>query len=102
MSDKQTGDKLTGTVNQGRRRFLAGSAAVGAASVAGAAGMAGVGALTHSQPAKAQANSSTADIHVAPGELDEYYGFWSGGQSGGGGVYGVASIGENMGRWEGG
>ena len=96
MSDKQTGDKLTGTVNQGRRRFLAGSAAVGAASVAGAAGMAGVGALTHSQPAKAQANGSAANIHVAPGELDEYYGFWSGGQSGEVRIYGVPSMREIM------
>ena len=68
-----------------RRGFL------GAAAAAGAAGM-GMGSLTF-RPAEA-AESNPA--HVGPGELDEYYGFWSGGQSGEVRIYGIPSMRELM------
>ena len=100
MSDNHKDDKPTGSdvvpVNQGRRRFLAGSAMVGAAGMAGVTGVAGVSALARSQPAQAASNGNASSTHVGPGELDEYYGFWSGGHSGEVRVYGVPSMREIM------
>ena len=73
------------------RRQMLGSTAV-AAGVAGAAGMgAFVPVLT---PARAQ--SANGDPHVAPGELDEYYVFVSGGQSGEVRIAGLPSMRELM------
>lgn len=70
-----------------RRLFLGGGAAlVGAASV-------GLGSAVMPTPARA-ANVSAA--HVGPGELDEYYGFWSGGHSGEVRVLGLPSMRELM------
>nr|AWJ66051.1 nitrous-oxide reductase [uncultured bacterium] len=58
------------------RRGLLGATAGGAIATAAIAGAAGVaGAPT---PARAQESK----FELAPGELDEYYGFWSSGQSG--------------------
>ncbi|WP_444984091.1 TAT-dependent nitrous-oxide reductase [Halomonas mongoliensis] len=94
MSKNQSDDMPTGAFNEGRRRFLAGSAAVGAVGMAGAAGVAGVGALTRSQPAQAASNGNGLSVHVDPGELDTYYGFWSSGQSGEVRVMGVPSMRE--------
>ncbi|HSH47210.1 MAG TPA: TAT-dependent nitrous-oxide reductase [Halomonas sp.] len=83
-----------GPVNTERRRFLAGSAALGAAGVAGAAGMAG-GTLMRSQPAMA-ASSGELSTQVPPGDLDTYYGFWSSGQTGEVRIIGVPSMRELM------
>lgn len=66
-------------VNQGRRKFL---------NTAGLAGLAGVGlsALSLSEESAAAstapATGAAASAEVKPGQLDEYYGLWSGGHSG--------------------
>lgn len=76
-----------------RRGFLG-------ASAAGAAGIAGLGisgVMTPAQFAQA-ADKARADAHhnIGPGELDEYYGFWSGGHSGEVRILGIPSMRELM------
>ncbi|MBL1320418.1 MAG: nitrous-oxide reductase [Methylophaga sp.] len=79
-------------VKMSRRLFLGGSTAmVGAVGAIGA----GLGSMMTS-PAVAAASKGTAVHSVAPGELDEYYGFWSGGQSGEVRIIGVPSMRELM------
>lgn len=79
-----------------RRQLLEGSAKVatlaGVGVAAGTAGVAG-GALIASGPAEA-AEGNPAE--VAPGDLDEYYAFWSGGQSGEVRILGMPSMRELM------
>jgi len=86
MSEKHNDVK-----NLGRRHFLRNSAVTGVAGASLASGL-GAGALMTSQQAKAAASG----IEVAPGDLDEYYGFWSGGQSGEVRVLGIPSMRELM------
>lgn len=69
-----------------RRGFLSVTAAAGAGLGTGAIGIAPVLAKTESKNA----------AHVAPGELDEYYGFWSGGHSGEIRILGLPSMREMM------
>ncbi len=75
-----------------RRELLGGSAKL--AALAGASGMAGLagGAMLYSE--SAQAAGGKAD--VAPGDLDDYYGFWSSGQTGELRIMGVPSMRELM------
>jgi nitrous-oxide reductase len=82
------------------RRELLGATAGGAlvgASVSGAAvvagGAAGLTVATTATPAHAQAAASP---EVGPGQLDEYYGFWSSGQTGEMRILGVPSMREIM------
>ena len=75
-------------VQLSRRMFLGG----GAAAV-GALGAAGLGMLPS---APALAASAHDKINVPPGELDEYYGFWSGGHSGEMRIIGMPSMRELM------
>jgi nitrous-oxide reductase len=82
-----------------RRALLSGSAKAatlaglsGASVAAGAAGFVGGSALT---PRQAKAAESSKAF-VGPGDLDEYYGFWSSGQSGEVRIYGVPSMRELM------
>ena len=82
MSDREH-DRGTGL---SRREFLGFTAA-------GAAGTALVPASLLSRPAHAAARAKN---EVAPGELDEYYGFWSGGHSGEVRVLGIPSMRELM------
>ncbi len=70
-----------------RRKFLSATAL---ASVAGA----GLGGNMIG-PAWARSGEGN-DIHVEPGELDEYYGFWSGGHSGEVRILGLPSMRELM------
>ncbi|MFA7386428.1 MAG: TAT-dependent nitrous-oxide reductase [Thiohalobacteraceae bacterium] len=71
-----------------RRNFL---------SAAALAGVAGTGLGTGLIATRsAQAEDAGNDIHVGPGELDEYYGFWSGGHQGEVRVMGVPSMRELM------
>lgn len=74
----------------------AGGAALGSVAVGGIALTAGTtGALVGStSETRAATTSSNASGHVAPGELDEYYGFWSSGQTGELRILGVPSMRE--------
>ena len=76
-----------------RRELLGGSA--GLAALVGTGGMAGIagGSMLLSRQAQAEEHAKAA---VAPGDLDDYYGFWSGGQSGELRIMGVPSMRELM------
>src|SRR5579875_2224574 len=89
MSDKK-GDDLGVT-----RRSLLGTTAKLAtlAGASGAVGAAGMTALIGAHPARAQGKNK---YEVAPGDFDEYYGFWSGGQSGEVRILGIPSMRELM------
>lgn len=75
-----------------RRGFLGASAVTGA--VAAATALSG-GVMTRESWAAA-VKDSASKVHVAPGELDEYYGFWSGGHQGEVRVMGIPSMRELM------
>lgn len=79
--------------NNTRRHFLRNTAVTG---VAGAGLVSGFGAASLLRSQSAQAAGDKKGIEVAPGELDEYYGFWSGGHSGEVRVLGVPSMRELM------
>ncbi|MDN2565774.1 TAT-dependent nitrous-oxide reductase [Aquibium sp. A9E412] len=78
-----------------RRQLLGSTAAVAAAGAtgAGSALMVGAGSVT---PAAAQSGSGTQGYEVRPGELDEYYVFFSSGQTGEIRVVGAPSMREMM------
>jgi nitrous-oxide reductase len=84
-------DKKKSIEDLGRRHFLRNSAVTGVAG-AGLAGGFGAGALMNSREAHAAENG----VEVAPGELDTYYGFWSGGHQGEVRVLGIPSMRELM------
>ncbi|WP_043531357.1 TAT-dependent nitrous-oxide reductase [Litchfieldella xinjiangensis] len=90
MSDHQ--DTLQ---NLGRRLFLRNTAMTSAAGVAGASLIGGLGGASLLSSRHAEAASANG-VNIAPGELDEYYGFWSGGHSGEVRVLGVPSMRELM------
>ncbi len=81
MSDEKLKNGIT-------RRGVLGATATGAVLATTA-----TGALLSGSAAKAQAGTSA---EVKPGELDEYYGFWSSGQSGELRILGVPSMRELM------
>ena len=88
---KETEDKP----GMNRRRFLGASALTGAGVAM--LGTAGIGSAVMSRESWAAAVSEARqNAHVAPGELDEYYGFWSGGHQGEVRVLGVPSMRELM------
>jgi len=86
MSKKNDKEEVS---NISRRQLLGGSAKL--AAIAGAAtvgGVAGMGIMTP----KAAEVAIKAKYHVGPGDLDEYYGFWSSGQAGELRILGMASM----------
>ncbi|HTN63909.1 MAG TPA: TAT-dependent nitrous-oxide reductase [Devosia sp.] len=78
-----------------RRQLLGATAAVAAVAAAGAGGV--IGMTVGASPAAAQSGSSGANNYeVKPGELDGYYVFFSGGQSGEIRIVGAPSMREIM------
>lgn len=78
-----------------RRRFLGAAAATGAAGFAGGVGLPKVFGAKNAH-AQAKGAEGGLDNHVGPGELDEYYAFNSGGQSGEIRILGLPSMRELM------
>ncbi|MGI9490778.1 MAG: TAT-dependent nitrous-oxide reductase, partial [Geminicoccaceae bacterium] len=80
-----------------RRSLMSGTAKVAALAGAGGA-VAGAGglALAPSLLPKEAAAQEGQKIHLKPGELDDYYGFWSSGQAGEVRILGVPSMRELM------
>jgi len=86
-------DKQTEPADISKRRLLGGSAKMAAAAGFGSmAGITGMGLMT---PATAVA-AAKGKSEVAPGDLDEYYAFWSSGQCGELRVIGMPSMRELM------
>jgi len=83
MTKKEEVDGLS------RRQFLAAAGLVGAAGAGVAAGLA-------PYPVWARAKTGELNVHVEPGDLDDYYGIWSGGQSGEIRILGIPSMRELM------
>ncbi len=84
MTDKKTHSGLS------RRELMSAPAKLALLAGTGAA-LGGAGALLQSAPARA-----AEGVNLAPGELDEYYGFWSSGQTGELRILGVPSMRELM------
>ncbi|UQV21740.1 TAT-dependent nitrous-oxide reductase [Vibrio sp. J383] len=90
-NDKTQLDEDRLPVNSERRKFFGKSAAVGLGVA-----VAPMSAAMFASMAKAQAAEAGNSAVVLPSELDEYYGFWSGGHSGEVRIMGIPSMRELM------
>ncbi|MGC9369274.1 MAG: TAT-dependent nitrous-oxide reductase [Paracoccaceae bacterium] len=88
-------DKTAGISRRGLLGATAGSAALMGAAGGGRLALLG-GAGAAATAATAGAAQAAAGATLAPGELDEYYGFWSSGQTGELRILGVPSMRELM------
>ncbi|PAU58633.1 TAT-dependent nitrous-oxide reductase [Pseudomonas indica] len=93
MSDRKT-ERDDEKLGLSRRGFLGATAATGLTALAGATALGG--AVMSRESWAAAVKDAQQKIHIEPGELDEYYGFWSGGHSGEVRVLGVPSMRELM------
>ena len=91
MSNEDKNSNELKLENESRRKFFGKTALVGAGAVA-----APMSAAMFASMAKANAAEAANSPHVGPGELDEYYGFWSGGHSGEVRILGIPSMRELM------
>ncbi len=91
---------MSDTVKNGlSRRSFMGATATGAALMGGAGGRLGLLGGTAAMAAASATSATAADGHAGipgPGELDEYYGFWSSGQTGEMRILGIPSMRELM------
>ena len=90
MTDKSEKNESAGVT---RRDLITGSAKLTA--LAGVGALAGLTGMAGMMPKAVQA-SERNKAEVGPGDLDEYYGFWSGGQSGEMRIMGMPSMRELM------
>jgi len=93
---EQHGGGMTRRDLFGSTAKIATVAGLSAPVIAGTAGVAGLMAGSGLASTSAHAATPAGSPHVAPGDLDEYYGFWSGGQSGEVRIIGMPSMRELM------
>ena len=91
MNNDEDNVKSNDIDNLDRRKFFGKTALVGAGAVA-----APMTAAMFASMAKANASEAASSPFVHPGDLDEYYGFWSGGHSGEVRILGIPSMRELM------
>ena len=91
MSKESESSNNVSLENEERRKFFGKTALLGAGAVA-----APMTATMFATMAKANAAEAANSATIHPGELDEYYGFWSGGHSGEVRILGIPSMRELM------
>ncbi len=93
--EKTTGEDNSEASRASRREFFSHMAVMGAGAVGAATVLPGCDRNGNGEERRQAQVDYPAD-HVGPGELDRYYGFWSGGQSGEIRIFGVPSMREIM------